>query len=92
MNTKPKAIGQDRRRHREVSGLLSDILLLRSQGLLTQTEYEERLGEIQRGLPSAQHLSEFDLVRGGTMFVLREAGSRRIVAQFEFPRGHEVAL
>ena len=92
MTTKRKAIGPDRKRYHEVGGLLSDLLMLRGQGLLTRTESEEKLDEVQRTLPQVGDLSEFDLVRGGTMFVLREAGSRRIVAQFEFPLGQNATL
>ena len=74
----------------ELRSRLADILTSRAQGLLTQTEYEQSLQEIEVSLPRNGSLVERELPRGGTRFILREAGSGRVLGEFEFRLGHEV--
>ena len=90
MNAKHRTLGGGDKAYDELRSRLADVLTNRAQGLLTQKEYEESLEDIKRTLPQNGCLVERELPRGGTRFILREAGSGRILGEFEFRRGHEV--
>jgi len=69
---------------------LADVLTLRDQGLLTQSEYQEKIEEVLLSLPEETRLEEHDLPRGGTRFVLREAAQGRLIGKLEFRNGRQV--
>jgi hypothetical protein len=77
-------------KHWALRSQLEDILTLRAQGLLNQSEYEEKLEEVEQSLPQEARLAEYDLGRGRTRFVLRKAGPGHVLGQFEFHHGHPV--
>jgi len=85
-----KVIGVKTGSRQELRSELEDIVTLRAQGLLNQSEYEEKLQEVERSLPQTACLAEVDLPSGGTCFVLRESGVGRVLAAFEFRDGHPV--
>ncbi len=85
---KRKATGLSNDRHWDLRSQLADILTLRSQGLLTQREYEEKLEEVEQSLPRPARLAEHDLPKGRIRFILREAASGRVLGEFDFNRGH----
>lgn len=87
---KRKAIGVKTGRRQELRNELEDIVTLRAQGLLNQSEYEEKLQEVERSLPQTACLAEVDLPSGGTCFVLRESGVGRVLAAFEFHHSRPV--
>jgi hypothetical protein len=90
MIRKQKTTGAKNDSHGEWKSQLSDILTLRSQGLLTQSEYEEKLQQVEHSLPREARLAEHELPRGRSRFVLREASSGRVLGEFDFHDGHEV--
>ena len=90
MNGNSRLIGAKSDKRWVWKSQLADVLTLRAQGLLTQSEYEEKLEEVEHSLPLEAGLEEHDLPRGGTRFVLREAGPGRILGEFEFRNGHPV--
>jgi hypothetical protein len=90
MTAKHKRNGTRQKVHSELRSQLADMLTLRTQGLLTQGEYEERLEQIGRALPRGGRLAERDLPTGGSRFVLSEARTGRILGEYEFHLGHEV--
>jgi len=69
---------------------LADILTCRAQGLLTRSEYEEKLEEVELSLPEAGRLVERELPGGEIQFVLRETYSGRTLGAFKFRGGHEI--
>lgn len=75
---------------RQLRNELEDIVTLRAQGLLNQSEYEEKLQEVERNLPQTASLAEVEMPSGGTCFVLRESRVGRVLAAFEFHHGHPV--
>jgi hypothetical protein len=85
---KRRAIGVKTGSRQELRNELEDIVTLRAQGLLNQSEYEEKLQEVERSLPQTACLAEVDLPSGGTCFVLRESGVGRVLGSFEFHHGH----
>jgi hypothetical protein len=87
---KRRAIGVTTASRQALRNELEDIVTLRAQGLLNQSEYEEKLQEVERSLPQTACLAEVDLPSGGTCFVLRQSGVGRVLAAFEFRRGHPV--
>ncbi len=87
---KRRAIGVNTQTSRELRNELEDIVTLRAQGLLNQSEYEEKLQEVERSLPQTACLAEVALPGGGTCFVLRESGAGRVLAAFEFQHGRPV--
>ncbi len=87
---KRRGIGVNTESRQKVRNELEDIVTLRAQGLLNQSEYEEKLQEVERSLPQTACLAEVDLPSGGTCFVLRESGVGRVLAAFEFHHGHPV--
>jgi len=76
--------------HGELRSQLADVLMLRSQGVLTQGEYEAKLEEVEHSLAQEGRLEEHDLPRGGSRFILRETRSGCVLGEFEFHFGHEV--
>jgi hypothetical protein len=87
---KQRTAGAMSKSHRELRNQIEDILTLRFQGLLNQTEYEEKLEEVGHSLPQAESLAELDLPSGGTRFVVRETRSRKVIATFDFVDGYPV--
>lgn len=87
---KRKTIGMNAEGRWELRNQLEDILTLRAQGLLNQSEYEAKIEEVERTLARKACLAELDLPSGGTRFVLRETGAGRVLAAFEFRDGHPV--
>jgi len=69
---------------------LADILALQAQGLLSRSEYEEKIAEVAGSLPRKASLAEYELPGGRTRFVLREEAAGRVLGQFEFHHGHLV--
>lgn len=90
MSRRRKDTGVIPDRNSEVANQLADILALEAQGLLSRSEYEEKLAEVAGSLPGHACLAEYELPGGRTRFVLREAGSGRMLGQFEFHHGHLV--
>ncbi len=90
MIPKQREIGRKKTNHTDLRARLADLLTNRAQGLLTQSEYEEKLREVECSLPPERRLVEQDLPKGGTRLILRDTGSGRLLGEFEFHRGHEV--
>jgi hypothetical protein len=88
MTGKRRAIGANHESYWEVRNQIADLLTLRAQGMLTQNEYEEKLEDVGRSLPSQARLVEKELPRGKTRFILRETVQGRILGEFEFHDGH----
>ena len=65
-------------------------MTLRAQGLLNQSEYEEKIEEVEHSLTQEARLAEYDMGRGRTRFVLRKSGTERVLGLFEFHHGHPV--
>ncbi|MEI7731107.1 MAG: hypothetical protein WCO56_16135 [Verrucomicrobiota bacterium] len=72
-----------------LAGQFAALLAMRSQGLINQIEYEQRLEEISFGLPPRSTLVETDLQDGGTRFVVRESDTGAILEVFEFWRAYD---
>ena len=76
---------------RDLGNQLADLLTQRAQGLLSQSEYDQKIEEFENSMPRPAHLAEHDLPGGGLRFVLRDACSGRLLQEFEFHHGHEAA-
>lgn len=88
MTGKRRSIGANDESFRELRNQIADLLTLRAQGMLNQDEYQEKLQDVERSLPSTARLVERELPRGKTRFVLRETVQGRILGEFEFHDGH----
>ncbi|HKS38018.1 MAG TPA: hypothetical protein VJW76_12550 [Verrucomicrobiae bacterium] len=76
-----------RKRTRElISERLSSALGERDQGLLTQTEYEEKISEVELSLGPHVVLDEVPLRDGGTRFVLRSSLTGDTLDSLEYGR------
>jgi hypothetical protein len=87
MTTKLKRSGKKNRWHNELNWRLAETFRERTQGLLSQSEYEAKLQEIESSLPTEGFLAEYELPNGVTRFVLRGASSGQVVGEFEFTNG-----
>ncbi len=87
MATKLKRFGKNSNWQGEVRNRLADLFQKRTQGLLSQSEYDALLEEIESSLPQQAFLAEYELASGVTRFVLRGSNSGQVVGEFEFTRG-----
>ena len=88
MSRRRKDMGIIPNRYSEVANQLADIVALQAQGLLSRSEYAEKLEAVAGSFPRRASLAEYELPGGRTRFVLREEAAGRVLGQFEFHHGH----
>lgn len=70
----------------ELRALLDAAVADRDRGLITQGEFDERLGDIEESLGADRQLVQRDLRRGGTLFLVRCRLTGDTIASFAFCR------